>query len=345
MIARRWTLALLFALAASAAIGAVAAQTSETVHVTGAPASLRAEPKPNAAILTTLKVGARLDVRGSEGDWYRVATLVGSIRIQGYVLKKSVTLDKPGDAGAAATPATTPKSATATPTSKPATATPTTTPKAAAVAPAATAPPPATTTKTGMSATIVDAGKTVTLTPSVARLGRMAERADSAHAAAMAMPIGASTPLPSAPASVITYLWLIDDVKSARVVTAAGSFGVQFRDVPGISPDDFEPALVALATTPSGPRVIRVVRGRVDQASRREADWDVARDLKEDVVKATVQVTERGVATLTPAAHLAPGEYAIVLRPTGNKKFSGASVLSAAADGRVFGTAWVIVVK
>jgi hypothetical protein len=129
------------------------------------------------------------------------------------------------------------------------------------------------------------------------------------------------------------------------VVTAAGSFTVQFRDLPGISPDDFAPALVALATTPSGARVMRVARGRVDQASRREADWDVAREFKQDVVKATVQVADRGVATVTPAARLAPGEYALVLRPAGNKKFSGASVLSAAADGRVLGIAWVFVVK
>jgi hypothetical protein len=67
--------------------------------------------------------------------------------------------------------------------------------------------------------------------------------------------------------------------------------------------------------------------------------------LKQDVVKTTVQVIDRGVATLTPAAKLAPGEYAVVLRPTGNKKFSGESVLSPAADGRVFGTAWVVIVK
>jgi len=329
----------------AASVSIPAAQTAESVRVTTANASLRAEPKPTAAVLTSLKIGAKLELRGSEGDWYQVSTFVGSIRIQGYILKKYVTVDKPGDAANVGTasappkpsPAVTPKSMP-TPTSKPATASP------APVA-AATPSPVAGAAKTGMTASVLDAGKTVTLTPAVTRIGRMAERADSARAAAMAMPVGASTPLPTPPASLITYLWLTDDVKTAKVVTAPASFAIQFRDVPGVSADDFEPVLVSLATTPPGARVIRVIRGRVDQAARQEVDWDVVRDLKQDVVKATVQMIERGVAKLTPAAPLAPGEYAIVLRPIGARKFSGASVLSAAGEGRVFGTAWVVLVK
>ncbi len=328
-----------------ASVGNPAAQTSEFVRVTTANASLRAEPNPTAAVLTSLKIGAKLELRGSEGDWYQVSTFVGSIRIQGYILKKYVTADKPGDAGAVPAAAATPKPSPAvTPKSMP---TPTTKPATAAPVPLAAATPTsiAGAAKTGMTASVVDAGKTVTLTPAVTRIGRMAERADSARDAAMAMPVGASTPLPTPPASLITYLWLTDDVKTAKVVTAPASFTIQFRDVPGVSADDFEPVLVSLATTPPGARVIRVIRGRVDQAARREVDWDVVRDLKQDVVKATVQTVEPGVAKLTPAAPLAPGEYAIVLRPIGARKFSGASILSAAGDGRVLGTAWVFVVR
>jgi hypothetical protein len=291
-----------------------------TAHVTAATANVRAEAKTNAAILTTLKAGATIEVRNVDGDFYQVTTLVGTVRIQGYVLKRSVTMDKPAAQGAAGASA------------------------GMAPKPAATTAPMAT-AKFGMSAVEESGGKSIPLVAVTARTVQVAERADSPRAAAMALPIGSPAPLPAGDASLVTYLWLIDLPKDARVLGPTPTFTVQFRDAPGISPDDFAPALVSLAVTPSGARVMSVLRGRRDQATRATGDWDVARDLHQDVVKVTVDRAERGVATITPAAALAPGEYALVMRPTGNKKFAGTSVLSPAADGRVFGLAWVFVVK
>ena len=67
--------------------------------------------------------------------------------------------------------------------------------------------------------------------------------------------------------------------------------------------------------------------------------------MKQDLVPSGVELTTRGVAKITAAGPLPPGEYAIVMRPTGNKKFAGTSVLAEAEEGRVFGMAWVFVAK
>jgi hypothetical protein len=300
------------------ALAHLAAQSMGAARVTATTASIRADPKPNAAILTTVKAGARLEVRGSDGDFYQVVTVVGTVRIQGYVLKRSVALDKAPDATAGTTaPVTSPK--------------PT--------------PPGSGISTFGMSASVVAAGKSAALVASKARTMKVAERADSPRAAAMAMPVGAATALPAGPASMISYLWIVDVARDAKVLAGKPAFTVQFKDAPGISPDDFAPALVSLAVTPSGSRVMSVVRGRLDQATRATGDWDVARDLRQDLVKTTIEPIERGSVRITPAADLTPGEYALVMRPTGNKKFAGTSVLSPTADGRVFGIAWIFVVR
>jgi hypothetical protein len=120
---------------------------------------------------------------------------------------------------------------------------------------------------------------------------------------------------------------------------------VRYDAAPGISPDDFVPAIVRLVGTPTGPRVVSAMRGRVDSASRTVADWNVEKDLKQEIVRSTTEATARGLVKLTPEADLEPGEYAVVMRPTGNKSFAGSNVLSPAEDGRVFGIAWVFVRK
>jgi hypothetical protein len=87
------------------------------------------------------------------------------------------------------------------------------------------------------------------------------------------------------------------------------------------------------------------MRGRVDSPARVVADWNVDKDLKQEIVRSSVELTSRGVAKVTPEADLEAGEYAVVMRPTGNKSFAGSNVLSATKDGRVFGIAWVFVRK
>ena len=120
---------------------------------------------------------------------------------------------------------------------------------------------------------------------------------------------------------------------------------VRYDEAPGISPDDFAPAIVRLIGTPTGPRVMSAMRGRVDSPSRVVADWNVERDLKQEIVRSSMELTARGLVKIKPDVDLEPGEYAVVMRPTGNKNFAGSNVLSATEDGRVFGIAWVFVRK
>lgn len=293
----------------------VLGQTLETALVTAATAPIRAEAKATAAVLTTVKKGAKLEVRGTEGDFYQVVTSVGTVRIQGFVAKRSVALEK-----LAAPP----------PTSAPA-------PAAGTSAPLA---------KFGMTAVVTSAAKPINLVPVTARVVKLAERVETARAAAIAMPVGAGTALPTAPASLISYVWVIDTVTGAReVADTKPAIVVQYRDAAGMSPEDFSPAIVRLIGTPSGPRVVSALRGRLDQGTRAQAEWDIATNQKVELVRATTEITDRGVAKLTVTEPLTPGEYAVIMRPTGNKKFAGTSVLAAAEEGRFFSIAWAFVVR
>lgn len=298
------------------------AQAPDTVRVTASLANVRAEARASAPVLTTVKGGTKLELRGVEGNWFKVALFLGAVRVEGYVSKSVATLDK-GAGGGGASPALPP----------PAPA------RSGSAAAASIA-------RSGMSVAVTVGANSNALTPVLARVAKTAARVDSARAAALAMPVGQGSPLPANPGAQITYVWVVDQVAGARVVSDPKPvFVVRYRDAPGVSPEDFSPAIVRLIGTAAGPRVMSAVRGRVDLPARKQADWDISRDLKQEVVRSTVDVTERGVATITPAAPLESGDYAIVMRPTGNKKFAGASAFSEDEEGRVFGIAWVFAVK
>ncbi len=294
------------------------AQTGETARVTAATAVIRAEPKPNAVPLTTVKAGTTMEVRAIEGEWVKIALFITNVRIEAYVLKRSVAIEKPAPA---ATPAA-----------------------RGAAAPTAR---DAVVSKFGMSALVESGAKSSGLVPTMARVVPVATRVMTAKEAATAMPIGPPPSLPTDPSAALAYVWQIDRVAAdARVMAEPRpTIVVRYDAAPGISPDDFVPAIVRLAGTPTGSRIMSIMRGRVDSPSRTVADWNVEKELKQDVVRSSMELTARGLVKLTPEADLGPGEYAVVMRPTGNKNFAGANVLSATEDGRVFGIAWVFVRK
>jgi hypothetical protein len=62
-------------------------------------------------------------------------------------------------------------------------------------------------------------------------------------------------------------------------------------------------------------------------------------------VKAKVEVIEPGAARIQPSADLPPGEYAVAVRFTGNRKLAGSSVLSTSGAGRLFGAVWTFSIK
>jgi len=141
------------------------------------------------------------------------------------------------------------------------------------------------------------------------------------------------------------WAWVVDGGEADRVLAdRRPAFVVVFKDVPGVSPDDLMPALVRLTPSPSG-RLIGAAKGSADLASRSTADWDLSKDLKQDVVRSDSQVLERGAVRIRPAGDLSPGQYAVVLRPSSKKKLSGAAVLSSSGEGRVLGLAWDFAIR
>jgi hypothetical protein len=254
------------------------AQDAGHVKITVAKANVRSEPNEKSAVLTQASLGATFDLRGVEGDWFKVVLYMGGMRAEAYISKKVATLEP-------ATP----------------------TPPAAASTPAVAE---------GMSVVLQTAAGTSWLTPHVAQ--------------ATASPTVTG-------AAGVNWTWTVDGKSTASAFDdRRPTFVVLFRDIPAVSADDVAPVLVRLAPTDTGARVVAVARGRSDASSRREADWDLDKELTQDVVRVETASSERGTARLRPAADLAPGEYAIVVRPITKKPLSGATVLSQSGEGRIF---------
>jgi hypothetical protein len=96
---------------------------------------------------------------------------------------------------------------------------------------------------------------------------------------------------------------------------------------------------VRLTAAPSGVRLIAMARGRADEVSRMTPEWDVMRELRQDLIRANLEAVDRGISRLQPVEDLEPGEYAVVVRPP-RKRLAGATVLSREGEGRLFATAW-----
>jgi hypothetical protein len=316
---------LVFGAFSGAVAAGVFAQDPDRVRVTVPRANVRAEPSEQAPILTQVTAGSVFDVRGIEGDWFRIQLIVSGVRLEAWISKKVSALV----ASAPSLPAVAARSAAARATVRP--------PASARFEDAA---------RYGLGVGLQTPAGLRWFAPATARVVRLATRVENARAAAIAMPVGAGRPLPESASAQITYVWQVEERAPALVVDAPSpTFVVRYREAPGVSPEDFAPVLVQLTGTAAGPRVVAAMRGRVDQASRAQTDWDLGRDLKHEVLKTVATVRERGIVEISPAANLAPGRYAIVLRPTGNKRFAGTSVLDDNEEGRVFGMAWVIEVR
>jgi Bacterial SH3 domain len=296
-----------------------------TVRVTAARANIRSEPHEKAPVLLQVTAKTILTLRAVEGDWYRIQVppdpKLGPIRIEAYISSKVATILTPIG---------------------PAERKPTTAPSPAPAPPSL--PEPAG-TRDGMSVAVVRGNTMTFLDSDEARLRITAARSDSFRTLAATLPKEDAPPT-AKDATPVTYAWTVDGATSATVFAEKRpSLVVIYKDARDLAPADLTPVLVKLTPTISAVRVVGFIRGRADQASRTAADWDVIKDLKQDVVRATVALPEPGAAQVTPLSDLEPGEYAVVLRPNGKKKLSGASVLAVGPDSRLFTAAWTFSIK
>ena len=296
-----------------------------TVRVTAARANIRSEPNEKAPVLLQVTARTILTLRAIEGDWYRIQVppdpKLGPIRIEAYISSKVATILTPIG---------------------PAERRPTTSPASSAAPPSL--PEPAG-TRDGMSVAVVRGNTMTFLDSDEARLRIAPARSDSFRTLAATLPKEDAPPT-AKDAAPVTYVWTVDGATSETVFAEKRpSLVLIYKDARDLDPSDLTPVLVRLTPTISAVRVVSFIRGRADQASRTAADWDVIKDLKQDVVRATVALPEPGAAQLTPLGDLEPGEYAVVLRPNGKKKLSGAAVLAIGPESRAFTAAWTFSIK
>jgi len=318
-MAGRVVLALL--VAAAVPPGAARAQDATWVKVSVARANVRAQPNETAPVLTQATLGTAFEVRSVQGDWFEIILDMGGMRAKAYISKK-VAKPVPPVAGSVPVP----------------------------VGSVTTGPPPdeakpaAPAGGDGMSVVVqTAAGGSSWLLPHHAHVAPAADgRIDSLAALASA----AAAPASAGRAASSVWIWRVDGGSSGQVIEdRRPKFVVLYRDIPGLSPDDLAPAIVRLAVAGESSRIVAAARGRSDETTRADADWDLGKELKQDAIKVNVEPSERGAVVVSPAADLAPGEYAVVLRPASKKMLSGATVLSDAGEGRVFGVVFDFTIR
>jgi hypothetical protein len=196
----------------------------------------------------------------------------------------------------------------------------------------------------GVSVALQQPNGAAFLGASSARVSRMLERPKSVEEfvkAATADGSGAA----ATGSTQVTYVWAIDAGSGRFVNEPRPTFAVQYKDIPGVSPDDLTPVIVRLLPTASGARFVGAVRGRADEAARPGAEWDVTKQWKQEIVRSKVETVGRGAARITPTDDLKPGDYAVVFRLKERKKLPGATVLSQTGEGRLFAAVWPFIVK
>jgi hypothetical protein len=141
---------------------------------------------------------------------------------------------------------------------------------------------------------------------------------------------------------MVTYVWGVPNVSSKTVLqTTLPSFSVDFSRAMGVSPDDFEPAIVKLTPTQNSFRIVGATQGKEDIQSNTAADWEIYSSFLEERVAVSAQKVKSGEYKVSPSSALMPGEYALVLRPVSkSKKFSGGDVARAQGDGLMFDAVW-----
>jgi hypothetical protein len=140
----------------------------------------------------------------------------------------------------------------------------------------------------------------------------------------------------------VTYVWGVPGPASSNILqNSKPSFTLDFSRTLGISPEDYEPAIVKLTPAQSTCRVVGATQGKADIRSSPAADWQMYSHFLEERVAASVEKLASGKYKIVANAELSPGEYGVVLRPVSkNKKFSGGDVARAQGDGLMFDAIW-----
>lgn len=181
---------------------------------------------------------------------------------------------------------------------------------------------------------------------SVAAAGAMKGSSKMASTAMMANPMVGGALLAGSlftrRKQTVTEVWAIPGPKSETVLhTAQPTFEVHCDNIPGINPDDYQPVLLKLESTPNNYRLVGATEAKSDTLQSSAADWGMYSSFVEEVAPGKATKVGSGNYQLQVASALPPGEYAVALRPTNkDKKFSGSSVSQNTGDGLIFNSIW-----
>ncbi|HEV3155375.1 MAG TPA: hypothetical protein VGZ02_16310 [Candidatus Baltobacteraceae bacterium] len=128
-------------------------------------------------------------------------------------------------------------------------------------------------------------------------------------------------------------LALAGQQSTTQIRSSSTTFECNYAAIPGIDPDAYVPQILKLGVTKDNWRVVSVLTSNDPSSMTRlmmpaalsnmpnaapPGSHDAIKLDETPVQGAAVQTTARGVARITLSEPLAPGEYAIVLRPSGN---------------------------
>ena len=143
------------------------------------------------------------------------------------------------------------------------------------------------------------------------------------------------------------YVWALSGLNSSIIASSnKPSFDLNYAGLPGINPDEFEPAIVKLTPSNNAWRLVGATDAKSDTVLNVVPQWEIYSSFIEDRIPASVSKSSTGHAQICPTSALGPGEYAVVLRPLSKgKKFSGAEVAQNQGPGLLFNAAWSFTVK
>jgi hypothetical protein len=137
------------------------------------------------------------------------------------------------------------------------------------------------------------------------------------------------------------FVWGLRGSSANVIVPDAPTFEVHYNDVPGINPNDFQPAIVRLTVAPNSWRQV----GEIHAKAGHSRDTTEFSPFVENRVAAQVTVLGKGEARIE-APKLPPGEYALVLRPvSGHAKITSADIRSDQGNWVALGEAWAFEVE
>jgi hypothetical protein len=134
----------------------------------------------------------------------------------------------------------------------------------------------------------------------------------------------------------VTYVWALPGPRSANVLTSNWPrFELNYPDIVGIDPDEYEPALVHLVTTRDNWRLAGATKSKgYGTASAIEANMD------EERMPANLVKKERGKYILEPEKPLEAGEYGVVLRPVNKHNSLRHNVGAQQPEAQIFYSVW-----